>query len=105
MGFYPYSDGSITIDGIELKKINVHALREQLALVLQDVFLFSDTVRANIVLGDEHISDEVLLKAAEAIGISEFIEELPEGLDYNVQSAAVCCLQASVSFLPFYEPM
>ena len=85
MGFYPYSDGSITIDGIELKKINVHALREQLALVLQDVFLFSDTVRANIVLGDEQISDEVLLKAAEAIGISEFIEELPEGLDYNVQ--------------------
>jgi ABC-type multidrug transport system fused ATPase/permease subunit len=85
MGFYPYSDGSITIDGIELKKINVHALREQLALVLQDVFLFSDTVRANIVLGDERISDEVLLKAAEAIGISEFIEELPEGLDYNVQ--------------------
>jgi ABC-type multidrug transport system fused ATPase/permease subunit len=85
MGFYPYSEGSITIDGIELKKINVHALREQLALVLQDVFLFSDTVRANIVLGDEHISDEVLLKAAEAIGISEFIEELPEGLDYNVQ--------------------
>ena len=85
MGFYPYSDGSITIDGVELKKINVHALREQLALVLQDVFLFSDTVRANIVLGDERISDEVLLKAAEAIGISEFIEELPEGLDYNVQ--------------------
>ena len=53
--------------------------------MLQDVFLFSDTVRANIVLGDEHISDKVLLKAAEAIGISEFIEELPEGLDYNVQ--------------------
>ena len=81
MGFYPYSDGSITIDGT----VVAHALREQLALVLQDVFLFSDTVRANIVLGDEHISDEVLLKAAEAIGISEFIEELPEGLDYNVQ--------------------
>ena len=61
----------------------VHALREQLALVLQDIFLFSDTVRANIVLGDEHILT-VLLKA-QAIGISEFIEELPEGLDYNVQ--------------------
>jgi ABC-type multidrug transport system fused ATPase/permease subunit len=85
MGFYPYSDGSITIDGVELKDVNVHALREQLALVLQDVFLFSDTVRANIVLGDESISDEKLLNAAEAIGISEFIAELPQGLDYNVQ--------------------
>jgi ABC-type multidrug transport system fused ATPase/permease subunit len=85
MGFYPYSEGSITIDGKELKDVNVHALREQLALVLQDVFLFSDTVRANIVLGDESISDEALLRAAEAIGISEFIEELPQGLDYNVQ--------------------
>ena len=85
MGFYPYSDGSITIDGKELKDVNVHALREQLALVLQDVFLFSDTVRANIVLGDESITDEALLEAAEAIGISEFIAELPQGLDYNVQ--------------------
>ncbi|HCP41772.1 MAG TPA: antibiotic ABC transporter ATP-binding protein, partial [Cryomorphaceae bacterium] len=85
MGFYPYTDGSITIDGIELKDIDVHTLREQLALVLQDVFLFSDTVRANIVLGDERISDDVLLQAAEAIGISEFIKELPDGLDYNVQ--------------------
>jgi len=85
MGFYPYQEGSITIDGVELKEINVHALRKQLALVLQDVFLFSDTVRANIVLGDEEISDEVLLAAAEAIGISEFIRELPDGLDYNVQ--------------------
>ena len=105
MGFYPYSDGSITIDGIELKKINVHALREQLALVLQDVFLFSDTVRANIVLGDEHISDEVLLKAAEAIGISEFIEELPEGLDYNVQERGGVLSAGQRQLLAFYEPM
>ena len=56
-----------------------------MALVLQDVFLFSDTVRSNILLGDETISDEAILKAADAIGISEFIEGLPDGLDYNVQ--------------------
>ena len=85
MGFYPYSEGSIKIDGVELKDIDVHALRQQVALVLQDVFLFSDSVRANVVLGDQHITDEQLLKAAGTIGIAEFIEELPGGLDYNVQ--------------------
>ena len=85
MGFYPYSEGSIRIDGVELKDIDVHALRQQVALVLQDVFLFSDSVRANVVLGDQHITDEQLLKAAGTIGIAEFIDELPGGLDYNVQ--------------------
>ncbi len=85
MGFYPYSEGSIKIDGVELKAIDVHALRQQVALVLQDVFLFSDSVRANVVLGDQYITDEQLLKAAKSIGIAEFIDELPGGLDYNVQ--------------------
>ena len=85
MGFYPYSEGSIKIDSVELKDIDVHALRQQVALVLQDVFLFSDSVRANVVLGDQHITDEQLLKAAGTIGIAEFIDELPGGLDYNVQ--------------------
>lgn len=85
MGFYPYSEGSIKIDGVELEAIDVHALRQQVALVLQDVFLFSDSVRANVVLGDQYITDEQLLKAAKSIGIAEFIDELPGGLDYNVQ--------------------
>lgn len=85
MGFYSYSNGRVCIDGEELKELDLHDLRQQLALVLQDVFLFSDTVRSNILLGDETISDEAILKAAAAIGISEFIEGLPDGLDYNVQ--------------------
>ena len=85
MGFYPYAKGRVSIDGEELKALDLHDLRQQLALVLQDVFLFSDTVRSNIVLGDEAINDETILKAAAAIGISEFIEGLPDGLDYNVQ--------------------
>lgn len=85
MGFYSYSNGRVCIDGEELKELDLHDLRQQLALVLQEVFLFSDTVRSNILLGDETISDEAILKAAAAIGISEFIEGLPDGLDYNVQ--------------------
>ncbi|MEC8459272.1 MAG: ABC transporter ATP-binding protein, partial [Bacteroidota bacterium] len=85
MGFYPYCKGSIKIDDIELKNIDMYTLRQQVALVLQDVFLFSDSVRANVVLGDEHITDDQLLRAAENIGIAEFINELPGGLNYNVQ--------------------
>ena len=85
MGFYTYAKGRVCIDGEELKELDLHDLRQQLALVLQDVFLFSDTVRSNILLGDETISDEAIMKAAAAIGISEFIDGLPDGLDYNVQ--------------------
>ena len=85
MGFYPYYKGSIKIDDIELKNIDMCTLRQQVALVLQDVFLFSDSVRANVVLGDQHITDEQLLRAAENIGIAEFINDLPGGLNYNVQ--------------------
>lgn len=85
MGFYPYQSGSVTIDGHELTTLDLHALRTQLALVLQDVFLFSDTVRSNIVLGEVDITDAQIMQAAREIGIEEFIEGLPEGLDYNVQ--------------------
>lgn len=85
MGFYPYQKGSVKIDGHELTTLDLHQLRTQLALVLQDVFLFSDTVRSNIILGDEEISDAQIMEAAKAIGIEEFIDGLPDGLDYNVQ--------------------
>ena len=85
MGFYPYTKGSVQIDGNELTSLDLHTLRQQMALVLQDVFLFSDTVRSNIVLGDQHITDIEIMQAANAIGIEEFIEGLPQGLDYNVQ--------------------
>lgn len=85
MGFYPYSKGRVLIDGVPLTELDKPALRNQMALVLQDVFLFSDTVRANIALGNEALTDEVIWSAAQAIGISEFLEELPDGLNYNVQ--------------------
>lgn len=85
MGFYPYQSGSVTIDGHELTTLDLHALRTQLALVLQDVFLFSDTVRSNIVLGEGDITDAQIMQAAREIGIEEFIEGLPQGLYYNVQ--------------------
>jgi ABC-type multidrug transport system fused ATPase/permease subunit len=85
MGFYPYQKGTVKIDGTSLKDIDLKDLRSQMALVLQDVFLFSDTVRSNIVMGESTISDDAIWSAAEAIGIKSFLEELPDGLNYNVR--------------------
>ena len=85
MGFYPYQSGDIKIDGYSLLELDTHHLRNQLALVLQDVFLFSDTVRSNIIMGNSEITDDQIWTAAERIGIRSFLEELPDGLDYNVR--------------------
>ncbi|MGB0311843.1 MAG: ABC transporter ATP-binding protein [Schleiferiaceae bacterium] len=85
MGFYPYESGDVMIDGCSLVELDRHHLRTQMALVLQDVFLFSDTVRSNIVMGNADITDEQIWAAAERIGIKSFLEELPEGLEYNVR--------------------
>ncbi len=85
MGFYPYESGDVKIDGCSLVELDTHHLRTQMALVLQDVFLFSDTVRSNIVMGNTDITDEQIWAAAERIGIKSFLEELPEGLEYNVR--------------------
>jgi ABC-type multidrug transport system fused ATPase/permease subunit len=85
MGFYPYQKGTVKIDGASLTDIDLKDLRSQMALVLQDVFLFSDTVRSNIVMGESTISDDAIWSAAEAIGIKSFLEELPDGLNYNVR--------------------
>jgi ABC-type multidrug transport system fused ATPase/permease subunit len=85
MGFYPYESGDVKIDGCSLVELDTHHLRTQMALVLQDVFLFSDSVRSNIVMGNADITDEQIWAAADRIGIKSFLEELPEGLDYNVR--------------------
>ena len=85
MGFYPYESGDVKIDGCTLVELDTHHLRTQMALVLQDVFLFSDTVRSNIVMGNADIADDQIWAAAERIGIKSFLEELPDGLDYNVR--------------------
>ncbi|TNE30438.1 MAG: ABC transporter ATP-binding protein [Bacteroidetes bacterium] len=84
MGFYPYQSGSVKLDGIEITDLSLGELRKQFALVLQDVFLFSDSIFNNISLKAD-IPKEEIVKAAEQIGVDEFVKELPEGYDYNVK--------------------
>ena len=82
--FYTHQSGLISIDGTDIKDFNLQALRHKMALVLQDVFLFSGSVFENITLRDESISREKVLSAAKMIGAHEFIEKLPGGYDYQV---------------------
>lgn len=82
--FYEINDGTITVDGVDIRDYELHSLRKKIAVVLQDVFLFSGTVLENITLRDNSFSRETVIEAAKMIGAHEFIERLPGGYDYEV---------------------
>ena len=82
--FYDYQDGKIYVDGHEIKTYELAAYRRRIALVLQDVFLFSGSVLENITLRDSAITREQVISAAKMIGADAFIERLPGGYDYEV---------------------
>ena len=86
--FYEIDSGTISIDGKSVDKYTLPSLRTNVAVVLQDVFLFSDTIYRNIVL-DKDISLEEVMEAAKKIGIHEFIMTLPNNYDYNVKERGV----------------
>jgi ATP-binding cassette, subfamily B, multidrug efflux pump len=82
---YETQKGSIEIDGENIRNYELHALRQHMAVVLQDVFLFSGTVLENITLRNDGIIREQVVESAKMIGAHEFIEKLPGGYDYQVQ--------------------
>jgi len=86
--FYNIDSGTILLDGKDITKYDIKSLRSHLALVLQDVFLFSESIYKNIVL-DKDISVEEVRNAAKAIGLEGFIEQLPGGYNYNVRERGV----------------
>ncbi|MHA8068051.1 ABC transporter ATP-binding protein [Aquirufa ecclesiirivi] len=81
---YDCQSGKILIDGIALTDYEIGSLRKNIAVVLQDVFLFSSTIAYNINLGDESISQEKMEEAAKAVGVHDFIMSLPGGYQYQV---------------------
>ena len=83
--YYEYQKGEVLIDGINVRDYDLTALRSSMALVLQDVFLFSDSIYNNITLYNADISREQVIDAAKSIGAHEFISELPGSYDYNVK--------------------
>lgn len=87
--FYEIDSGTITIDGIDINKFTLQSLRKQIAIVLQDVFLFSDSIYNNITLFDYSITKEEVITAAKKIGIHEFIMSLPNDYEYDVKERGV----------------
>jgi ABC-type multidrug transport system fused ATPase/permease subunit len=87
--FYEIDSGKISIDGTNIDEFTLETLRRQIAVVLQDVFLFADTIVNNITLNNPAITREHVITAAKAIGVHDFIMTLPEGYDYNVKERGV----------------
>lgn len=87
--FYEINSGTITIDGTNIDEFTLDSLRKQIGIVLQDVFLFADTILNNITLYDPDITREQVVAAARAIGVHDFINSLPGGYEYNVKERGV----------------
>ncbi len=81
---YDIQKGQILIDGIDIQKIKISSLRKHFGQMLQDVFLFSGTIRDNILLREENISDEEVWQACEYVNADSFINKLEKGLDYQI---------------------
>lgn len=82
--FYLINKGEILVDNVNVSEYDIYKLREQVAVVLQDVFLFSGSISSNVALYDDKISKEKIIEASKMIGAHNFIERLPGGYDFNV---------------------
>lgn len=103
--FYDIQSGTICIDDICVKDITLESLRAQIAVVLQDVFLFADTIFNNITLNNPEVTEAQVYKAAKEIGIHDFIMSLPNGYQYNVKERGVMLSSGQrqlISFLRAY---
>ena len=87
--FYEIDSGKITIENVKIQDYSLSSLRKQIAVVLQDVFLFADTIYNNITLYNPEITQEQVESAAKKIGIHNFIMSLPNGYQYNVKERGV----------------
>ena len=103
--FYDINKGHIFIDDRDILDYDIDALRRNIGVVLQDVFLFSDTIRNNITLGNSSISQDKILNAAELVGARDFIERLPGGLDYNVMERGATLSVGQRQLISFVRAM
>lgn len=98
---YEINQGTLLIDGHAIRDYDLISLRKQIGVVLQDVFLFSGSVYQNITLRDETITQEEVLRVTKAIGIHEFIMQLPGGYDFNVMERGNTLSQGQKQLLSF----
>lgn len=103
--FYEINRGTIRVDGVDIKEYDLGILRKNIGVVLQDVFLFSDSIRYNITLGNPEVTDEMILHAADLVGARKFIDRLPGGLDYNVMERGSTLSVGQRQLLSFIRAM
>ncbi len=103
--FYEINKGEILIDGTEIREFELGTLRKHIGVVLQDVFLFSNSIYYNITLGNPNITREQVIEAAELVGAWKFIERLPGGLDYNVMERGATLSVGQRQLISFVRAM
>ncbi len=103
--FYEINSGSIKLDGIDIKEYDLNYLRSKITTVMQDVFLFSDTILNNINLRNTDISEERILAAARDVGAEDFINRLPAGINYNVMERGSTLSAGQAQLLSFIRAL
>jgi ATP-binding cassette, subfamily B, multidrug efflux pump len=103
--FYEINQGSIQVDGRDIREYDLGALRKNIGVVLQDVFLFSDTIYANITLGNPEVTEEMVWHAADIVGARKFIERLPGQLSYNVMERGATLSVGQRQLISFIRAM
>jgi ATP-binding cassette subfamily B multidrug efflux pump len=103
--FYEIGKGEVKVDGHNLMDYDVNYLRAQIATVIQDVFLFTDTIANNISLNNELITREQIIAAAKDVGAHEFIERLPGGYDYNVMERGATLSAGQAQLISFIRAL
>jgi ATP-binding cassette subfamily B multidrug efflux pump len=103
--FYEIGQGTVQVDGVDIKDFELNFLRSQIATVIQDVFLFSDTIANNISLNNPAITREQIIKAATDVGAHEFIERLPGGYDYNVMERGATLSAGQAQLISFVRAL
>ncbi|MDR2285267.1 MAG: ABC transporter ATP-binding protein/permease [Sphingobacterium sp.] len=103
--FYEIQKGQILLDGIDIKEYDLNFLRTNISIVLQDVFLFSDTVKNNISLNDSTIPTEKIIDAAKKVGAFDFINRLPNQFDYEVQERGATLSAGQAQLVSFIRAL
>jgi len=103
--FYEVNQGAILLDGVDIRQYELNYLRRTIATVLQDVFLFSDTVANNIGLNDPAITREQIVAAAKQVGAHDFIMRLPGGYDYKVQERGATLSSGQAQLISFIRAL
>ena len=103
--FYEINKGSIFIDGIDIREYDLGDLRKNVGVVLQDVFLFSDTILNNITLNNPEVTEEMVWHAADLVGARKFIERLPGRLQYNVMERGATLSVGQRQLISFIRAM